>query len=771
MSHLLSGTTQPLSCNALAYCPEGSKSASKIGVIVLFGAFAVLAYFGFKWRAKTWELRVLKHKYQVDSFDHSSAAGVGAAMDSGKPQLAKLSRTFDIRFENLGKTLPSGVQIMKGVTGELKSGRTCAIMGPSGAGKTTFVTLLTGKMPRTSGTVYINEQKEELSKYKKLIGYVPQEDIMLRELTVRDILMHSARMRLPKDWDFERVKRKVLEIIHFLGMAHVMDNVIGNEEERGISGGQRKRVNIGMELVAEPSVLFLDEPTSGLDSSTAFEVCSNLRNIAQQQGLTVAAVIHSPSPAAFRQFDDLLLLGKGGQVAYFGPREEAVAYFDMIGFTCPIDESQSDFFMDLVSGKVPSAYEADFKPSDLFGYWAEYKQGRNPFAGREKQDPYLLASQRTPETYPEKSEESKDPLLSYTAEAKRAKEEKLRKKKLSSDYYNWTDSVAAALAVIFRDWGAWFKDVFLELVDFLKSIAFSILRKKDPVRDTCPFYMQFWLLTKRAYHQIYRNWQSFIFEQLLHLSCGLFISIATQNFGYVGAQPPEVCATSAWNLQWYCRDPRDFITQAAMFIMLGVSFAGISVGTSTFGRERVVFWRDTSTGMSTTPYYLAKFFVDIPRIFIGAFMFSCALILFFPYRQRFASILLLIELMYFGAFAMGYFLSIAFKPAQVSLVGTGFALLWALVLSGVMPNLADVYNDSGYNPIRWLWEWSAPRWAIEAFWIKEVSGYPFVRAEKPPNHYDWNNWNLDLTNITEIWLIWNVIAFLSLKLFDRAKQK
>lgn len=238
-----------------------------------------------------------------------------------KQELSRLGLTFDIKFDNLGLTLGNGLTIMKGVSGELKSGRTCAIMGPSGAGKTTFVTLLMGKAARTSGEISINGKSEELSKYKKLIGYVPQEDVMLRELTVREILMHSARMRLPANWPFERVKSKVLEIINALGLDGVIDNVIGNEEERGISGGQRKRVNIGMELVSEPTVLFLDEPTSGLDSSTAYEVCSMLKNIARQQGLTVGAVIHSPSPSTFKQFDDFLLLGKGGRVIYFGALE------------------------------------------------------------------------------------------------------------------------------------------------------------------------------------------------------------------------------------------------------------------------------------------------------------------------------------------------------------------------------------------------------------------------------------------------------------------
>ena len=98
-----------------------------------------------------------------------------------------------------------------------------------------------------------------------------------------------------------------------LGLVQIQDSIIGDEEQRGISGGQRKRVNVGLELVAEPSILFLDEPTSGLDSASALELCNTLRHIARQRKMVVAAVIHQPSPSAFAQFDDLLLLGKGGK--------------------------------------------------------------------------------------------------------------------------------------------------------------------------------------------------------------------------------------------------------------------------------------------------------------------------------------------------------------------------------------------------------------------------------------------------------------------------
>jgi ABC-type multidrug transport system ATPase subunit len=145
-------------------------------------------------------------------------------------------------------------------------------------------------------------------------------------------------MRLPRAWSRARIKQEVNEVISFLDLGDVMDNIVGTEEERGISGGQRKRTNIGMELVANPIVLLLDEPTSGLDSSMAREICATLRNIAHERQLLVAAVIHSPSPSTFRLFDDVLLLGKGGRVVYFGEAAVLDEYMRSIGFECPVDE-------------------------------------------------------------------------------------------------------------------------------------------------------------------------------------------------------------------------------------------------------------------------------------------------------------------------------------------------------------------------------------------------------------------------------------------------
>ena len=204
----------------------------------------------YRWKQSVDVVREVKRKQQLEEVAMKTKF-------TDKPAIKPLEKTFTIEFENLGLKLENGIEIMKGVTGALYAGRTCAVMGPSGAGKTTFVTLLTGKVERTSGSVKLNGVPDELSKYSKLIGYVPQEDIMIRELTVRDILMHSARMRLSSSMDYAAVKTKVYEIISFLGMSHISTSIIGNEEERGVSGGQRKRVNIGMELAAEPSVILL----------------------------------------------------------------------------------------------------------------------------------------------------------------------------------------------------------------------------------------------------------------------------------------------------------------------------------------------------------------------------------------------------------------------------------------------------------------------------------------------------------------------------------
>lgn len=137
-----------------------------------------------------------------------------------------------------------------------------AVMGPSGAGKTTFMNVLMGKVGRTSGELFINGARDEMHRYRKVIGYVPQDDTMIRELTVRENILFSARVRLPRvGWSAADIERYVDAVIEVLGLSICADTIVGEDggsSSERISGGQRKRVNIGMELAVAPAAIFLE---------------------------------------------------------------------------------------------------------------------------------------------------------------------------------------------------------------------------------------------------------------------------------------------------------------------------------------------------------------------------------------------------------------------------------------------------------------------------------------------------------------------------------
>ncbi|CAI2169630.1 3148_t:CDS:10 [Funneliformis geosporum] len=733
------GTVDPVPCHNLAYCPEGSRRANRYYILALVILAAIVIAILFAVNNKADELKTKKYRGLLKNNEQKM---------SHEKSLDPVNKTFDIEFENLELVLPPDITIMKGVTGKLSHGRTCAIMGPSGAGKTTFVSLLTGKAKRTNGVIKINGVKENLSKYRKLIGFVPQEDVMLRELTVREILVHSAMMRLPKDMDRAAKKQKVIETIRFLELSHVMDTIIGNEEQRGISGGQRKRVNIGMELVAEPSILFLDEPTSGLDSATSLEVCKLLRNIAHQQKLNVAAVIHSPSPQAFNTFDDFLLLGKGGRIVYFGPRENALDYFKNLGFDCPTDESPADFMMEVASGKVkPSRGETDVSVKDLFKAWEEYSTGgKTTTFGSDKKTPVEIGLDFG--TKPGK------PSFSFGRKLKEA-----------------FLSFHIPFVHLLQDVYYYTLDVLSELFDF--SNRFLLFFMRDPIRETPNVFVSFILLFKRASLQLYRNRTQFLLDQLLHIGCGAFISLAASNFTYIGKAPIELCAITPAVIVPACFLAKDTLQSAGVFLALGVTFAGISAGGSTFGYEKVVYWRDTSSGMRTIPYFLSKFIADIPRIALAAFMFSIAFVLFYPFLSKFTELYSIVLLSYWSAWSMGYFLSALVTKEKLGLIGTGFALAWGLVFSGANPKLDEVKHGESYEYIRWLWDISTPRWAVEALYLKELFPRWWYEIHNSPLNYTYSfaDYPICLRNIALISMCWATAAFFAMKLFNRDKQK
>lgn len=203
------------------------------------------------------------------------------------------------------------------------------------------------KGAKATGEVLVNGQKRNYNDFRKLAAYVLQDDNMFAELTVEEQLTYAALLRLPPSMSREKKLMRVNRVIQELGLSKVRNTMVGNDLVRGISGGERKRVNIGTELVTDPALLFLDEPTTGLDSFNALNVMSTLRHLASN-GRTVVSTIHQPRSSIFALFDQLCLLSEG-RVMYFGPAKEAIDYFSRLNFKSPSNFNPADFFLDLLS--------------------------------------------------------------------------------------------------------------------------------------------------------------------------------------------------------------------------------------------------------------------------------------------------------------------------------------------------------------------------------------------------------------------------------------
>ncbi|XP_031259602.1 ABC transporter G family member 13-like [Pistacia vera] len=234
-------------------------------------------------------------------------------------------------------------RLLNELTGYAEPGRIMAIMGPSGSGKSTLLDALAGRLSGNvvmTGNVLLNGKKRELECGG---AYVTQENILLGTLTVRETITYSAHLRLPSTLTKEEITAIVEGTIMEMGLPDCADRVIGNWHLRGISGGEKKRLSIALEILTRPQLLFLDEPTSGLDSASAFFVVKILKNLAHD-GRTVISAIHQPSSEVFALFDDLFLLS-GGETIYFGEAKMASKFFAEAGFPCPTRRNPSDHFL------------------------------------------------------------------------------------------------------------------------------------------------------------------------------------------------------------------------------------------------------------------------------------------------------------------------------------------------------------------------------------------------------------------------------------------
>ncbi|CAI5954045.1 unnamed protein product [Closterium sp. NIES-64] len=292
--------------------------------------------------------------------------------------------------------------ILNEISGFARSGEVLAIMGSSGCGKTTLLDVLSHRIASAAasagplaggrtGYIELGDKPTTDDLMRRISAYVMQDDLMYATLTARETLMFSAEMNLPRSFSYKEKQERVERLLELLSLQHAANTLIGNENLRGVSGGERKRVAIGAHIVHDPKILFLDEPTSGLDSSNAYRVVKILKDIALTSESIVIMVIHQPSFRVLEQIDQLLMLSTGNMI-FFGPPPHLPAFFDAFGTPVPKFANPTEFALELLE-QLKSTSEAALM--ELVAFAADWHRSRDHMAhaktGRHAK-PALLAA-------------------------------------------------------------------------------------------------------------------------------------------------------------------------------------------------------------------------------------------------------------------------------------------------------------------------------------------------------------------------------------------
>ncbi|KAK6163362.1 hypothetical protein DH2020_000226 [Rehmannia glutinosa] len=562
---------------------------------------------------------------------------------------------IEVFFQDLTLTLKGkNKHLLRCVTGKLVPGHVSAVMGPSGAGKTTFLSALTGKATgcTITGSILINGKDEPMQSYKRIIGYVPQDDIVHGNLTVEENLWFSARCRLPADIDKAEKVLVVERVIESLGLQAVRDSLVGTVEKRGISGGQRKRVNVGLEMVMEPSLLILDEPTSGLDSSSSLLLLRALRREALE-GVNICMVVHQPSYTLFKMFDDLILLAKGGLTVYHGPVKKVEEYFAGIGIVVPERVNPPDYFIDILEGIVKPSASTAVKFKELPLRWMLHNGYPVP--------PDMLDSAGVASS---SAEDSAHGGANPAAKA---------------------DSDQSFAGELWQD------------------VKFSVGQKKDHIRLNFNKSMD---LSNRKTPSVMQQYKYFVGR----LGKQRLREARIQAVDYLILLLAGVCLGTLAKVS-----DETFGSTGYLYTVIAVSLLCKIAALRSFSLDKLHYWRESASGMSSLAYFLAKDTVDHfstivkPAVYLSMFYFFNN-----PRSTIFDNYLVLLCLVYCVT-GIAYVLAIYFEP--------GPAQLWSVLLPVVLTLIA---NQEGDTFVTKLGDFCYTKWALEAFLLANAERYSGV---------------------------------------------
>ena len=280
----------------------------------------------------------------IDVTDNNVAVNMSdVSLISGTGMLFK-DLTYTIQQNNEPRN------VLNSISAYIPQSTFTAVMGPSGSGKTSMMKILAGpqwtvKNAQINGKLYITRTNDTLTSH---VSYVQQHENLLYTQTVREALLFSAKLRCPKHYTDTMIQQQIDTVLEQLRITHISDSLIGTPESGGLSGGERRRVSIGIELVTQPGLLLLDEALSGLDSNNA-EVCMRVIRDISHSGVSCVLSIHQPSLRLFDMFDSVLLLTRTGSIAYYGPPQQALAHFSTLHYTMPQFITAPEFLLKLAS--------------------------------------------------------------------------------------------------------------------------------------------------------------------------------------------------------------------------------------------------------------------------------------------------------------------------------------------------------------------------------------------------------------------------------------
>ncbi|KAK7178880.1 hypothetical protein DPSP01_004862 [Paraphaeosphaeria sporulosa] len=638
--------------------------------------------------------------------------------------ISRLIKTKDVGlsfdFEGLEFEPQPGKKILKGVSGSIQSGSMWAVMGGSGAGKSTFFNVLMGKTRHTGGLIKVNGHPKDMAKYKKLIGFVPQDDIVIPELTVRENILHSARCRLPMTWKDRDIQAYVDALISCIGLSHVQHSLVGDANKPVVSGGQRKRVSIGMELAAAPMCIFLDEPTSGLDATSASSIMRLLKAITKL-GVTTITIIHQPREQIFNGFDNILLLGLGSEI-YAGPTAEAPVYFDSLGFTFPPRANPADVIMDIINGEG-FEYRQDHATSEtpvtrLIENWRTRHQREAP-AYHAPQPQHLL------------------PEDAYNQPAYDPPEQ------------SYQDALAAPKRP--------------RPVSMISTADQEAELKRTMKKRGASWYAQTYYCCKRSITQQVRLKNSFFFE----IGTGAFAGgiIGLSAFTAEGELFKGIYHDSFSMLSHATN-----YTSAPQLGLLGAMAIGLAASApavKVFGEEKLIFNREASSGHSMSAYYVGKMVSVLPRLFIAALHFSVFMGILATPIMSWVDMFVANLLYFFCVYGLASCIGMVVKREDGPLLAVMASLIIG-ILGGVAPPLSKVKEWK----IEFLWRMSPGVWFTESYFSQCLLPLDYLYMldqAKVATGFNLGKFSLDMGVLVALGVVYRVIAFVLLVTVQRKR--